>query len=81
LKEEREMIYFDESSFHLWIKRPRIWRPVNIPMPCYLQQGRGTSFTILGAISNRSPKAYVEFGQATTIVAVEKFFRNYLRTH
>ena len=81
LKEEKELVYFDESSFHLWMKRPKLWRPANIPMHCHLQQDRGESFTVLGAISNKSSKAYIEFGCSTNTETVTKFFRNYLKDH
>jgi hypothetical protein len=46
----KSIVYIDETSTHLWEKRSKIWMPRNDPIYLRLQQERGYSRTIIGAI-------------------------------
>ena len=81
LKAGREVIYQDESSLNLWQKRLKIWRPVNVPLMCYMQKDRGKNFTMIGAISTHSDRPYVEIAPKTMKMYVITFLENYLRDH
>ena len=50
-------------------------------MPCYLQPQKGDNFTMIGAISTKSNKAYVEIAERTSKDEVVRFFHNYLPNH
>jgi hypothetical protein len=44
-----EILYIDETSFHLWQKRASSW--LRTGMKLHLVGGRGPSMTVIGAIS------------------------------
>lgn len=81
MENEREVVSIDETAVHCWQKRMRIWRPVDHPMNCYLQQERYKNITLIGAISTKSDEAYVECAEKTKKEYVIKFFENYLPHH
>ena len=43
LRRNKEVIYFDETSVHLWQQKMKVWRTSAYPMNCYLNKIRGHS--------------------------------------
>ena len=81
LEDERDILYFDESSCNLWQKRLKVWRTVDAPLPCYLQPQQGGNVTMLGAVSTKSDRAYVQVAAKTNKEHVLAFFEQYLQDH
>jgi transposase len=50
---DREIIYVDETTVHLWSYRRKIWMPSDNPIKVILPADRGHSVTVVGAISNK----------------------------
>ena len=44
-----EVIYLDETTFHLWQKVPKCW--LKLGMKPSMHKNRGPSITVIGAIS------------------------------
>jgi hypothetical protein len=65
--------YFDETSTHLWEKRQRAWQYSADPMRIKLPPERGTSITVLGAISSHSKRLHWSLGEKTNIDCVMEF--------
>lgn len=77
--EGREIMYFDESSTHLWETRGKIWQPKDDKICVAIPSSRGSGVTLLATVSNKDE--YFRFyiapeGQTTCNQLVEDFFRN-----
>ena len=57
-----EIIYIDETTTHLWEFKKKIWQPrhATIPMTYELPKDRGSSITIIGAITSQRDNLYFE---------------------
>ena len=75
MKADKEIWYLDETSTHLWQKKDRMWRPADGSLCLSLLQKRGSSITIIGAISNKRPKLFFELYDSTNTVNVENFMK------
>ena len=51
--EDRQIIYMDETSTHLWEKMKGFWMPKDDLIDITLNKERGHSRTIIGGISNK----------------------------
>jgi len=49
----REIMFFDESSTHLWETRSKIWQPKDDKLRVAIPSSRGSGVTILGTVSNK----------------------------
>jgi transposase len=74
LIEGREVVYFDETTTNLWEQKHRIWMPVKDRIKVIVPQDRGSSVTVLGAISNKRPKLFHRLGHNTSEETVMEFF-------
>jgi len=81
LEDDRDILYFDESSCNLWQKKLKVWRPVDAPLPCYLQPQQGGNVTMLGAVSTKSDSAFVTIAAKTAREHVMDFLGSYLPQH
>lgn len=55
MRARRQIVYLDETSTHMWEKRSRVWMPRANPIYLRLQQDRGQSRTVIGAICKSWP--------------------------
>jgi hypothetical protein len=70
----QEVIYFDEASCHRWDMPTKVWQPLKkfaLPVAAH----RGSSMTILGAISNKAPRVRWLLAATTNTETVTTFFR------
>ena len=74
MREDRQIIYMDETSTHLWEKMKSFWMPKNALIDVSLNKDRGKSITIIGGISNKWPTLQYVLTDKTNTVNVEKFF-------
>jgi transposase len=74
------LVYFDESSFHMWLRRSRTWMLPEHPVPLVLNQLRGENVTVYGAIGACLPGALFEQAAATNEACVLAFLTR-LRAH
>ena len=51
IKEKMPLVYFDESSFHMWMRNTRTWTPPDYSVKHAFPKFRGTGITVFGAIS------------------------------
>jgi transposase len=51
--DDKIIVYFDESSFNLWMRGNRTWTPKDFPIKWSLNQNRGQGITVMGAISTK----------------------------
>jgi len=77
----KEIIYFDETSTHLWQQQRKIWMPKADPIKIIIPRQRGPSITILGAISNCRGVVYHSISHSTNAEAVLGFFKSILRVN
>ena len=75
-RENRQIIYMDETSTHLWEKMKSFWMPKNELIDVSLNKDRGHSITIIGGISNRWPTLQYILTDKTNINNVEQFFKH-----
>jgi hypothetical protein len=74
------LVYFDESSFHMWLRKTRTWMFPNEPVPIVLNQLRGENVTVYGAIGTCLPGALFRQAAATNEELTLSFLRD-LRSH
>ena len=64
------VVYFDETSCNLWMKRRMAWssklRPVKVP----INKVRGHGVTVIGAIGHSLPKGVFSLARSTNQVDV-----------
>ena len=55
LRDDKEIIYMDETSTNVWESKYKMWQPKNsiLPMVYSLPNKRGSNATIIGAITNK----------------------------
>jgi hypothetical protein len=73
----KQIIYFDESSTHLWEKLSKVWMSSSDPINLTLNKERGHSMTILGAISNRWTECKYTIAHKTTKETVTNWLDSY----
>ena len=75
VEQNKEIIYIDETSTHLWEIKKKIWQPrhATIPMTYDLPKERGSNVTVIGAITSKSDKLYFLVRKTTNIEYVKDF--------
>jgi hypothetical protein len=55
LRDDKEIIYMDETSTNVWESKYKMWQPKNsiLPMVYSLPNKRGSNVTIIGSITNK----------------------------
>ena len=48
--DDKLVIYFDESSFNMWIRKRKTWQHPDEPVRLLINKERGTNVTLFGAI-------------------------------
>ena len=51
--DDKTIVYFDESSFNMWMRGSKEWTPKDFPIKWSLNQTRGNGVTVFGAISTK----------------------------
>ena len=64
VKEKKPLVYFDESSFHMWMRSARTWTYPDCAVKWAHPKFRGSGITVFGAISTSFEKPV--FMQAPT---------------
>ena len=64
VREKKPLVYFDESSFHMWMRSTRTWTTPDCAVKWAYPKFRGSGVTVFGAISTSFEKPV--FMQATT---------------
>jgi len=52
VQQRKPVVYFDESSFHMWMRNTRTWTPSDYSVKWEYPKFRGTGVTVFGAISS-----------------------------
>ena len=52
VQQKRPVVYFDESSFNMWMRNTRTWTPSDYSVKWAYPKFRGTGVTVFGAISS-----------------------------
>jgi hypothetical protein len=50
VQQKKSLVYFDESSFHMWMRNSKTWTPPDYSVKWAYPKFRGTGITIFGAI-------------------------------
>lgn len=58
IHEDRVLLYFDESTFNMWMRGRKTWQHPDEPVPLMINKDRGTSITVYGAIGVNVHKAF-----------------------
>jgi len=74
VKERKPLVYFDESSFHMWMRNTRTWTPPDLSVKWVFPKFRGNGITVFGAISTSFDKPVFMSGKSTNKQNVAKFF-------
>lgn len=64
VQERKPLVYFDESSFHMWMRNNRTWTSPDCAVKWAYPKFRGSGVTVFGAISTCFERPV--FMQATT---------------
>ena len=65
VKEKKALVYFDESSFHMWMRNTRTWSPPDLSVKWAHPKFRGHGITVYGAISTSFDRPVFMQGQST----------------
>ena len=79
IEQKQVLIYFDEASFNLWLKRTHTWSTQGRPVRIVLGQNRCKGITVFGAISSSLNRAVFAQEESTSGEAFTRFL-NQLRT-
>ena len=60
---DKPIVYFDESSFNMWMRGNRNWTPHDKPIKWPLNQTRGSGITVLGGISTNCKYSEFKYGK------------------
>ena len=71
----RILIYIDEASFHLWLKKTHTWTKAERPVRIVLGQDRCKGRTVFGAISTSLNGGVFSIEESTTKEATGRFLR------
>ena len=67
------LVYLDEASFHLWLKKTHTWTDPDRPVRIILGQDRCKGRTVFGAISTSLNKPVFSIEESTTKEALHRF--------
>jgi hypothetical protein len=70
---EKAVVYFDESSFNMWMRKNKTWMRPDDPVPVILNKNRGENVTIYGAIGCCLSKALFMQTKVTNETATVNF--------
>ena len=73
IEEGQNIVYFDETSCNLWMRRRMAWSGKEQPVKYPLNQFRGKGVTCLGAIGETLPRGVFQLAESTNSGAVCKF--------
>ena len=73
--DDKPIVYFDESSFNMWMRGNRNWTPHDKPIKWPLNQTRGSGITVLGGISTKLARPVFMQGYSTNKDNVIKFLQ------
>ena len=65
LRDDREIIYLDETSTNLWQMRKKLWMHPDNPMKVPIPADKGKNITIIGAITTKSDQIYYRLCDTT----------------
>ena len=71
--DDKVVIYFDESSFNMWLRGRKTWQHPDEPVKLLINKARGTSVTLYGAIGSDMHKPFFMSAPATRQDYVVKF--------
>ena len=67
------VVYLDEASFHLWLKKTHTWTRADRPVRIVLGQNRCNGVTVIGAISTSLNRPVFSQEKSTNAEAFGKF--------
>ena len=73
MRDERQIIFMDETSTHLWEKLKSFWMPKDDLIDVRLNRDRGSSITIIGGISTHFDRMKYITCQGTKAENFQKF--------
>lgn len=73
IHQKQILVYFDEASFHLWLKKTHTWSKVGRPVRIILGQNRCKGITVFGAISSSLNRPLFTQEESTNGEAFGKF--------
>ncbi len=76
---EKEILFFDEASTHLWEFQSRIWQSMDNPIRIPIAKSRGTGLQILGALSSKENHFYysiLQEGSSICNQTIKDFFES-----
>lgn len=74
MRDEKMIIYIDETSTHLWEKVHKLWMPADDRLSVRFKSVRGKSITIIGAISAEWNDLVYKIEPKTNTQSVKRFF-------
>jgi transposase len=80
VEKDKPIVYFDESSFNMWMRKSKTWMRYNEPIPVVLNKTRGENVTVYGAIGVCLSKALFLQTKVTNEQATINFMKK-LREH
>ena len=72
---EKPVVYFDESSFNMWMRKNKTWMHPDEPIPVVLNKNRGENVTVYGAIGTCLPRALFCQTKVTNELATIDFMK------
>ena len=75
IRDQREILFFDETSTHLWDKPLRVWRPIDkrASFHTHLPDSRGKGITVMGFISSKHDRVVYQLMDKTNKECVTEF--------
>ena len=71
--DDKVVIYFDESSFNMWLRGRKTWQHPDEPVKLLINKARGTGVTLYGAIGADMHKPFFMQAPSTRQDYVVKF--------
>ena len=78
MRTNKMIIYIDQTSTHLWEKLGKFYMPVDDPIDLRFKSSRGSSVTVMGAISSKWTEGEFKICEKTNGANVLEFFRQLL---
>ena len=75
IKNQVPLVYFDEASFNVWMRRKHTWTSREKPCKMVLNKQRLPGITVFGAISESMYKPLFKLGKCTNTNEVLDFFK------
>jgi transposase len=73
VQQRKPLVYFDESSFHMWMRNARTWTTPDCAVKWQIPKIRGQGVTVFGAISTDLPQPVFMKAPTTSKEHVLKF--------